>query len=156
MSVISLLKWTGLGKLVSFYRYIYLNQPKLTALAGIVLILAVGAVHAVEAPEHFRAAVYLGVLFVVNAVGTLVAATGMLRGAKSWGWTLGAGISSLSILAYLFSRLFGLPGFPEAAGAWDEPWGSLALILEGLFLAGWFSVITGLAVAFPERRDWHD
>lgn len=151
-----LLKWTGIGALISLYRYVYLNQPKLTALAGVVLVLGVGAVHAVEAPEHFGISAYLGGLFVANAVGTLVAAAGILRGAKWWGWTLGAAICGLAAFAYLASRLLGLPGYPEAAGHWDEPWGSLALILEGLFLGGWFSVMTGLAVAHPEGRDWHD
>ncbi len=152
----TLLRVTGIGALVAFHRYIYLNQPKLITLAGVILILGVGAVHVVEALEHFRIAVYLGMLFIVNAVGTLVAAVGILRGAKSWGWALGAVISGLSALTYLFSRLFGLPGFPEAAGAWGEPWGSLALIVEGLFLMGSFSVVTGLAVAVPDKRDWHD
>jgi len=151
-----LLRVTGVGKLMSFYRYIYLNQPRLTQLAGIALIAAVGTVHLVEAPRHFGAAAYLGVLFVINFAATLVSAAGIFRGAKNWGWTLGALISGLSALAYLASRLFGLPGFAEAAGEWDEPAGSLAMILEGLFLAGWFSVITGLAVAAPEERSWHD
>jgi hypothetical protein len=152
----ALLRMTGIGKVVSFYRYIYLNQPQLTRLAGIVLILAVGAIHLIEAPEHFRAAAYLGALLAINVAATLVAAVGILRGAKSWGWTLGALICALSALAYLASRLFGLPGLGEAVGEWDEPLGSLALIFEGLFLAGWFSIITGLAVAAPDRRTWHD
>ena len=151
----SLLRITGIGSLISLYRYVYLNQPRLTRLAGVALILAVGAIHAIEAPNHFRAA-YLGVLFVVNAAAALVAAVGILRGAKGWGWTLGAAISGLSALAYLASRLFGLPGLGETAGGWDEPLGSLALIVEGLYLAGWFSVVTGLAVAAPDRRHWHD
>ncbi len=152
----TLLRITGVRALTSFYRYIYLNQPRLTRLAGIALILAVGAVHLIEAPQHFRAAAYLGVLFAVNAAATIVAAVGILRGAKGWGWTLGALISGLSALAYVASRLFGLPGLGETAGGWDEPLGSLALIVEGLFLAGWFSVITGLAVAAPDGRHWHD
>ena len=152
----ALLRMTGIGKLVSFYRYIYLNQPRLTTLTGVVMILAVGAIHAIEAPEHFRAAAYLGVLFVIDAAAALVATIGILRGAKGWGWTLGALICGLSALAYLASRLFGLFGLGEAAGEWDEPLGSLALIFEGLFLAGWFSVVTGLAVAAPDRRTWHD
>lgn len=152
----ALLRVPGIGRLVSFYRYIYLNQPGLTRLAGIALILAVGAIHLVESPEHFRAAAYLGVLFTINAAATLVAAVGILRGAKGWGWTLGAAICGLSALAYVASRLFGLPGLGETAGGWDEPLGSLALIVEGLFLAGWFSVVTGLAVAAPDRRTWHD
>jgi hypothetical protein len=25
-----------------------------------------------------------------------------------------------------------------------------------MFLAGWFSVLTGLAVAAPDKRDWYD
>ena len=56
---------------MSLYRYVYLNQPRLTRLAGIVLILAVGARHAIEAPERFRAAAYLGVLFAVDVAATL-------------------------------------------------------------------------------------
>jgi hypothetical protein len=152
----TLLRITGLGRLVSLYRYIYLNQPQLTRLAGIALILALGAIHLIETPEHLEAAVYLGVLFAANFAGTVVAAVGIMRGAKSWGWTLGALICAVSLLAYLASRLFGLPGFAEAAGEWDEPLGTLAMILEGLFLAGWFSVITGLAVAAPDKRHWHD
>jgi hypothetical protein len=151
----TLLRVTGVGSLVSFYRHIYLNQPRLTRLAGVVLMLAVGAIHLLEAPAHFEVAAYLGVLFAINFVGTLAAAIGIFRGTKGWGWTLGALISVLSLLAYLASRLFGLPGFAEAAGKWNEPLGTLAMILEGLFLAGWLSVITGLAAA-PDKRDWHD
>lgn len=152
----TLLRITGVRALASFYGYIYLNQPRLTRLAGIVLILAVGAIHLFEAPEVFETAAYLSVLLVATSAGTLVTAVGIWRGAKSWGWTLGALISTLSAVAYLASRLFGLPGFEEAAGEWDEPLWSLVLIFEGLFLAAWFSVITGLAVAAPNRRGWHD
>lgn len=78
----ALLRITGIGSLVSLYRYVYLNQPRLTRLAGVALILAVGAIHAIEAPDHFRAAAYLGVLFAVNAAAALVAAVGILRGRK--------------------------------------------------------------------------
>jgi hypothetical protein len=78
------------------------------------MILAVGTIHLIETPAHFKAAVYLGVLFAMNFAGTLAAAVGLFRGAKGWDWTLGALISVLSALAYLASRLFGLPGFAEA------------------------------------------
>jgi hypothetical protein len=152
----ALLRITGVGKLVSFYRYIYINQPELTRLAGIGLILAVGVVHLVEIPTHYGISPYLGVLFAVNFALTLVAAFGIGRGAKGWGWTWGALISSLALLAYLVSRLFGLPAAPQLAGEWTSALGSLAMIFEGMFLAGWFSVLTGLAVAAPDKRDWYD
>jgi hypothetical protein len=151
-----LLRITGVGKLVSFYRYIYINQPELTRLAGIGLILAVGVVHLVEIPTHYGISPYLGVLFAVNFALTLVAAFGIGRGAMGWGWSLGALISSSALLGYLVSRLFGLPAAPELAGEWTSALGSLAMIFEGMFLAGWFSVLTGLAVAAPEKRDWYD
>lgn len=152
----TLLRITGVGKLVSFYRYIYVDQPELTRLAGIGLILAVGLVHLVEIPSHYGIRPYLGVLFAINFLVTLVAAFGIWRGAKGWGWSLGALISVLSLLAYLTSRLFGLPAAPELAGEWTSALGSVAMILEGMFLAGWFSVLTGLAVAAPDKRDWYD
>jgi hypothetical protein len=125
-------------------------------LAGVVLILAVGTVHLVEIPAHYGISPYLGVLFAVNFGGTLVAAFGIQQGAKGQGWSLGALISFLSLLAYLASRLFGLPAAPELAGEWTSALGSLAMIFECMFLAGWFSVLTGLAVAAPDKRDWYD
>jgi hypothetical protein len=152
----TLLRITGVGKLASFYQYIYINQPQLTRLAGIGLILAVGVVHLIEIPTHYGISAYLGVLFAVNFVATLAAALGVWRGAKGWGWTLGAMISLLALLGYLASRLFGLPGAPELAGEWTSALGSLSMICEAMFLAGWFSVLTGLAVAAPDKRDWYD
>ena len=152
----TLLRATGVGKLVSFYRYIYINQPRLTRLAGIGLVLAAGVVHLVEVPSHYGISPYLGVLLAANFAVTLVAALGIWRGTKGWGWTLGAVISALSLLAYLVSRLFGLPSAPQLAGEWTSALGSLAMIFETMFLAGWFSVLTGLAVAAPDERDWYD
>ena len=152
----SLLRVTGVGKLVSFYRYIYINQPQLTRIAGIVLILVVGTVHLVEIPSHYDISPYLGVLFAVNFACTLVAALGIWRGAMGWGWTLGTLISFLSLLGYLVSRLFGLPAASELAAEWTSALGSVSMIFEAMFLAGWFSVLTGLAVASPDKRDWYD
>ena len=142
--------------MVSLFKMTALNLPRLTAAAGVALILAVGLIHLYEAPEHFEAAVYLGVLFVANFVASLVSAVGIVRGARSWGWSLGALVSVAALVAYLASRFFGLPGFAEAAGDWDRPLGSVASILEALFLAGYFAVMTRIAVTVPERRHWHD
>jgi hypothetical protein len=147
-------------ELISFYRHIYLNLPRITRLAGVALVLVVGLIHLVEAPEHFAAVAYLGTLFAVNFVLALASAVGIWRGSKSWGWLLGAGISAVSILAYLWSRALGLPGFPEGVGAWNTPVGSVSVIVEALFLGLYISVVTGMNVAYPDERhwdeDWHD
>jgi hypothetical protein len=142
--------------MISPFKMTALNLPRLTTAAGVGLILAVGLSHLWKAPEHFEAARYVGALFVANFVGSLVSAVGILRGTKTWGWSLGALVSGGALVAYLWSRAVGLPGFAEAVGDWDEPLGSFIMVLEGLFLAGYFTVMTGIAVAAPERRHWHD
>lgn len=138
-----------------FLRTTALNLPRLTRAAGILLILAIGAIHLYLAPMHFEAATYLGVAFVTNFVASLVAALGIWVGAKNWGWLLGGYVAGGAFVAYLVSRAVGLAGFEEAVGNWANPWGSFALIVEGLYLAGYFLVATGVAVAAPEKRDWH-
>ena len=50
----------------------------------------------------------------------------------------------------------GLPGLSLLVGWWDYPLGTFVLALAAMFLGLHFSVVTGLNVAFPERRDWHD
>ncbi len=145
-----------LGKVIASYKTIYLNVPGTTRAAGVLLIAAVGMIHLIEAPHHLKVASYLGVLFLINAAGSVVAMIGVSLGARGWGWLLGAVISGLALSGYLVSRTIGLPGFAEGVGEWDDPVGSLAMIFEGLYLAGWVSVVTGLSVAAPDKRDWHD
>ena len=142
--------------MIYFLRSSALNLPQITRLAGILLIFAVGLIHLYNAPEHFEAATYLGVAFVINFVGSLAAAVGIFFGAKNWGWLLGAWIAGGAFIAYLVAHATGLAGFEEAVGTWANPWGSFSLIVEGLYLVGYLSVATGLAVAAPDRRNWHD
>lgn len=147
---------TGIGSLISFYRYIYFNQPRLVTATGIGLILLVGLTHLWESPEHFKAAGYIGTSFLANFAGSVIAAVGIYRGASTWGWLLGAVISSISIVAYVVSRTLGLPDFEEAMGNWGNSAGSAAVIFEALFVMGYVSVVTGMNVAYPNERRWHD
>ena len=50
--------------------------------AGIALLVVVGMVHLIEAPEYFEDATYLGLLFLANFAGAILAATGIYKG--SW------------------------------------------------------------------------
>lgn len=146
----------SLVQLTTVYKMIALNLPETSRLVGILLILLVGLLHLYEFPEHFRAAPYVGLSFLANFVGSLVAAVGIYRGSHEWGWLLGALISGVAFVAYIISRSFGLPGFSGALSEWAYPAGTASLIVEALFLASYLAVITGLAVAAPERRGWHD
>lgn len=87
---------------------------------------------------------------------SIVSAIGIYFGAPNWGWLLGAYVTGGALVAYLVTRAVGIEGFQEAEGNWANAWGTFAMIVESLYLAGYVSVATGWAVAAPERRDWHD
>jgi hypothetical protein len=102
--------------------------------AGIALILATGLIHLLNAPDSFEEATYKGLLFVANGAGAAVAAFGIYRGVKSWGWGLGLLVAGGALVAYILSRTIGLPGLEAEPDAWFEPLGLASLIAEGLFI----------------------
>ncbi len=108
--------------------------------SGIVLIVIVGLIHLVTVPHHFEVATYMGWLFLANLVGSLVAAVGIYREAL-WGWLLGVLIAGGAFVLYLISRTIGLPEASEFVGHWGT-WGIISLIVEGLFVALFLSVVT--------------
>jgi hypothetical protein len=105
-------------------------QDKLAG-AGIPLVVVCGLVHLIAAPEHFEEATYLGLLFLLNFAGSLVAAAGIYRGHR-WGWGLGVLVAGGAFVGYVISRTIGLPGM--GMDEWLEPLGILSLLVEGLFV----------------------
>ena len=103
-------------------------------LAALLLIVVVALIHLIGAPQHYRVAPYIGVGFVANFIGGLVAAVGIFRDAL-WGWLLGALVAGGALVMYLASRSVGLPGFEHAVGRWSGPLGNLSLVVEALFIA---------------------
>lgn len=152
----TLLHWTGIAKMISFYRYIYFDHPRAVTFLGVSVILTIGLIHAYALPEHFERAPYLGISFAFLFVLSFVSAFNILRGSHATGWLPGAVISGVALVFYLLSRLFGLPGFEEAQNAWATPAGTVAMGLEALFIFLYVSLITGMNVAWPEKRNWRD
>lgn len=111
------------------------NLPRIYVWLGIFLIVVVGLIHLVDAPDSFEEAAYKGWLFCANGAGALVAAFGISRGQRLWGWNLGLLIAAGSFLGYVASRTAGLPQIPAEPDAWLEPLGVASLIAEGLFVA---------------------
>src|SRR5919205_4584572 len=108
--------------------------PGTVKLTAIVLIIAVGLAHLRGAPPHYRFAPYIGIVFVVNFVGALVAAVGIYRDAL-WGWLLGVLVAGGALVMYVVSRSVGLPGYEHAVGRWFGPLGVVSLVVEALFIA---------------------
>jgi len=100
--------------------------------AGISLIVVVGLIHLIDAPEDLEEGSYLGYLFVANFLGALAAAAGIYRG-RRWGWVLGFLVAGGAFIGFVISRTAGLPGLPVEE-EWLEPLGVLSLIVEALFV----------------------
>jgi hypothetical protein len=179
----TMLRWTGLGKLISFYRYFSFNVPRLTTALGLVPLLGIAAIRLYWLAGGFLLPAYpayLAAYFALLVAAALLAAVGMVLGRRpglvrtgwarlgwvqmewaqmEWapiGWTLGSLVSASSIAMYLASRTMGLPGLPQLVGRWDYPLGTFAMALAALFVALHFSVLTGMNIAYPHRRQWHD
>ena len=101
---------------------------------AVAAIAVTGAIHLVDARDAFGEANYKGLLFVVNGLGALVAAVGIDRGQRTWGWWLGLLVAGGAAVGYVLSRTVGLPGLPAEPGAWFEPLGVASLVAELLFL----------------------
>ncbi|HZB83692.1 MAG TPA: hypothetical protein VE288_12715 [Rubrobacteraceae bacterium] len=97
---------------------------------GTALIALVGLIHLLVVPEYFEFATYLGLLFILNALGALASAVGIYRRAW-WGWPLGVVIAGGAFFMYIESRTVGLPMLNEG---WIDPPGVLSLIIEAIFV----------------------
>lgn len=108
------------------------SQLLITGMA-VVAVIVVGLIHLVDAPDNYTEAAYKGILFVLNGLGALAAAYGMLRN-QSWGWWLGLLVSGGALVMYVVSRTIGLPGL-GVDDAWFEPMGVLSLVVEASVVA---------------------
>src|SRR5215211_1570176 len=107
------------------------------AWAGTSLIAVVGLIHLLEAPEELEEVTYLGLLFLANFGGAVVAAIGIYRNYR-WGWSLVALVAGGAFVGYVVSRTIGLPGMPVEE--WLEPLGVLSLLVEGLFIGLYLTI----------------
>ena len=100
---------------------------------AVALIVALGLIHLVIAPDYFAEAPYESMLFAASGIAAFVAAVGIHRGSKTWGWGLGLLVASSAMVMYVASHTVGLPGL-SVDSTWFEPIGVLSLIVEGSYV----------------------
>ncbi len=120
--------------------------------AGATLIFLVGGAHLLISGEHFLAAPYLGVLFLLNFSGSVVVAFGLYWSVNRWSWLLGDLICGGALVGFLVSRAAGLPGFTEQAGRWFSIAGLLTLMIEVAFMSLSLLAITPQGRALLRRE----
>jgi uncharacterized membrane protein HdeD (DUF308 family) len=122
------------------------RTPKVFRWAGVLLILACGFIHLISAPDHLQEAPYVGVLFLANGAGALVAAFGIYRD-RLWGWILGALVAGGAFVMFMVSRLIGLPAYQEHVGMWIGDSFGDRLGIPSLFVEAPLVVLSAIVVA---------
>lgn len=151
-----LLRQTRTYRLLTMYRYLEFNVPRVITALGILLLLGIAAVHVYLIGTR-RLPVYLAGYFAVLGAVCLIAAAMMTAGRFARpGRRLGSLVATVFLLVYLLTRFTGLPMRPEVKNWWDFTPGTIALGCAALFLATHVSVLLGINIAHPQKRDWHD
>lgn len=152
------LRVTGMAAAVSFARHIAFDLPRSTTAAGAGLLAGIATIRLYLLASHVVPP-YLAAYFVLVAVFALLAVPAMAAGRPvlaQVGWALGGVVALASLLMYIASRAWGLPGLPQLTGRWDNPLGTFSMILAAGYLALHASVVAGMNVAYPRHQPWHD
>src|ERR687885_486164 len=120
--------------------------------AGVLLLCACALIHLISAPDHLREATYVGVLFLANCAGALLAAFGIYRD-RLWGWLLGALVAGGAFVMFMVSRLIGLPGYQEHVGMWIGDSFGDQLGIPSLFVEAPLVVLSAIVVARYLRQE---
>ena len=116
-------------------------------LAGVALILLVGLIHLIDAPDSMTESTTKGLSFYANFVGAIVAAFGIFLH-RTWGWALGILVAAGAFVGYIVSRTVGIFGLPP--DVWMEPIGIASLVVEALFILVALRALTGRRQGSPE------
>jgi ABC-type multidrug transport system permease subunit len=140
--------------------WVAFNLPRTVTALGGALLTGLAMVHVYLLTTIPGPPWYFAGYVVVLAVACLAAATSMLIGIKAAvaqaGWFLGSMVCSAFLVVYLVTRLVSLPGLVTVTARWDVAPGTLAMALAAGFIALHTTVLSGINVAYPQRRQWHD
>jgi hypothetical protein len=124
------------------------RASRMWMLAGVLLILLVGLIHLMDAPDSMTESTTKGLFFYANFVGAIVAAVGIFLN-RTWGWALGFLVAAGAFIGYIVSRTVGIFGLPP--DVWMEPLGIAALVVEALFIVVALRAFTASRQESPER-----
>jgi hephaestin len=130
------------------------GTSSISAWRGVLIAAAIAtaACHVPITEDHFHEAPYIGALFVLlEVVSVLLAVLLVRRGSR--GLYLAAAVTGgLAIAAYVLSRSVGLPQIRDDVGNWAESLGIVALTAESVLLVGGLVAASGRVAVAVARR----
>lgn len=111
--------------------------------------LLAAVAHIPVTPEHLEEAPYLGWLFVVFTVASLVLAVAVLVRDVPLVYVIAVGLGAAAIAGYALFRLVPMPQMEGEVGMWYDPYGVLALAGEVILV-----LVSASALIAARRIRW--
>jgi Na+/proline symporter len=115
-------------------------------------LLGIALIHILELPDTIGDQAYVGWLFIAAIVSSLLLAAILTRTNDSRTWTVTGAFAALVLIAFLFSRVTGLPGFTDYKDVWDDPSGLRSMVVEGLVVLVSCAVLASRSPAMARQR----
>ena len=116
-------------------------------------LVGIALIHLVELPDTLGDQAYVGGLFIAAIVSSLLLVAVLSRTDDSRAWAATGGFAALVLIAFLFSRTTGLPGFTEYKGVWDDPNGLVSMVGDALVVLVSGAVLATRSTAFARQRE---
>ncbi|OCB56408.1 oxidoreductase [Mycobacterium malmoense] len=146
--------------LLTLNGWVAFNVPRAVTALGISLLMGLIVVHVYVVLTEPDPPLYFTVYTAVLAIACLIAAGAMVFAAKPLvpqaGWYWGSLVCLAFLGVYLVSRWVSLPGLVAVTARWDFAPGTFAMAFAAAFVAVHTTVLSGINVAYPQRRQWPD
>jgi hypothetical protein len=112
-------------------------SPEVSVLraVGVVILIAIGAMHFLQIVPTFQATPILGVAYVALISACLAAAGALMTAPGQRTWAAGGAVCLAALVGYAFTRLISTPLDNQDVGNWACMLGLAALFVEGAMVA---------------------
>ena len=120
---------------------------------AIAALLGIAVVHVLQSPDAFREATYLGILFIVAIVASVVMAAVLTQTGDERVELAAGAMAALILICYILSRTSGLPSVTNNIGEWTNPLGLVSMVAEALMVCVAAGRLAGRRMPAGIRRD---
>jgi len=124
-----------------------LHDAAMLRAVGVVILIAVGAMHFLQIVPTFDATPALGFAYIGLIGACLAAASGLVAAPGRATWAAAGAVCAAALVGYAFTRIVNTPFDNQDVANWACMLGLAAIFTEGVMVA-----LTGFAVALDRRR----
>jgi hypothetical protein len=114
---------------------------------GFIGLLAVALIHLLDVFSKFSETPYLGVMYIVLMLSSIVVAFALLHTGRPVAWMAAGALAAATLIGFILSRTTGLPSSTGDVGNWKEPLGVASVFVESAVI-----LLSGYALAIARRE----